>query len=176
MAACQTRSGPDRQASGGSHSAPELACRTSGWGGGGGVGGAGSCSWHGSSKPLLIINLGSSDKKRCISTFRPTPPPPLPGSCSLLLLMSLTLSVLCSNAFLDSLDFLSPEFDFILFFCPLCLLFIPVRSPWLAALHLSVSFLLLKKNKKKSARQCSHSSVIQNEKCFSCEKYLPFQN
>lgn len=110
MAACQTRSGPDRQASGGSHSAPELACRTSGWGGEG----AGSCSWHGSSKPLLIINLGSSDKKRCISTFRPTPPqsPPFPGSCSLLLLMSLTLSVLCSNAFLDSLDFLSGSFSF----------------------------------------------------------------
>lgn len=91
---------------------------------GGGVRGAGSCSWHGSPKPLLIINLGSSDKKRCISTFRPTPPPtPLSW-----FLFSVALDVshpLCpllkcifglAGLSLWFLFFLSPEFYFILFF------------------------------------------------------------
>lgn len=50
----------------------------------------GSCSWHGLAKPLLIINLGSSDKKRRVSTFLALSPAP---PC---LLVSLALSHLLS--------------------------------------------------------------------------------
>lgn len=59
----------------------------------------GSCSWHSSAKPLLIINLGSSNKKRRVSTFRPPTPlvlvPSLSGCLWPSLAHSLCLSPSC---------------------------------------------------------------------------------
>lgn len=55
----------------------------------------GSCSWHGSAKPLLIINLGSSDKKRRVSTFR--------SPLSLVLVLSFFVCVWGGNVPLSAL-------------------------------------------------------------------------
>lgn len=120
MAACQTRLGPDRQCRRAGRRLPirppELGCELGieqgereGKGVRGGrvtvvageslawpgpaCPGSSSCSWHCWPKPLLIINLGSSDKKRRVSTFPPRLPPSLPGSCSGCLSPTLSLSL-----------------------------------------------------------------------------------
>lgn len=130
---------------------------------------AGSRSWHGATKPLLIINLGSSDKKRRISTFRPHPtPPPPPFLFSVSLDVSHPRCPLLKCIFalaglsLWFLFFLSPVLFYSSFFSPppRRLVFIPVGQFGWPPPHLSVSFFFGEKKVPDSI----HTVVIPTKK------------
>lgn len=127
---------------------------------------AGSCSWHSATKPLLIINLGSSDKKRRISTFRP--PPQFLFSVSLDVSHPRCPLLKCIFALaglsLWFLFFLSPKFYFTRLFSssPSPSRLYPRWSVWLAA-PTSQRFFLFEGEKKK-VPDSIHTVVIPNEK------------
>lgn len=91
----------------------------------------GSCSWHGSAKPLLIINMGSSDKKRSVSTFLS----PLALSRSLILVLSLSVAFSLGRSLLLLFSLFLPFGVFHLHFYSKALSFFPFFPPYLSVFH-----------------------------------------